>query len=91
MEINDFNNFPGISICQCTSVDTIVSGCDEGLVKSEAIIVLNHDRHYSGCDEEGTAIAILEKNIHFGHLRISTKSCLFAKYTNTYWAKVYPP
>ena len=91
MEINDFNNFLGISICQSTSVDTIVSGCDRGPLKSEAIIVLNHDWQHSGCDEEGTVIAILEKNMHFGHLKISSKSPSFTKYKDKYGAKVYPP
>ena len=47
MEINDFNHFPGISICPSTSVGTIVSGCDGGPLKTEAIIVLLHDRLYT--------------------------------------------
>ena len=56
-----------------------------------AIIVLNHDRQYSGNDEEGTVITILEKNMHFGHLKILSKSRSFTKYKGKYGAKVYPP
>ena len=39
MEINDFNNVPDISICQSTSADTPVSGCDGGPLKTKAIMV----------------------------------------------------
>ena len=79
MEIHDFNHFPAISICQNTAVDTLVSGCDGGPLQTEAIIVLHHQRQYTGRGEEGTAIAILEKNKHFDHLKISVKSHLFPK------------
>ena len=58
MEINDFNHFPFISICQNASVDTPVSGCDGGPLKTEAIIVLHPNRHYTDRDWEGTTIAI---------------------------------
>ena len=84
MESNNFNNVPGISICQSTSVDTLVSGCDGRPLKTDVVIVLNHDQQYTGSGEEGTAIAILEKNKHFGHLKFTAKSCLFAKYTDKY-------
>ena len=45
MEMNYFNHFPAISICQNTLVDPLVSGSDETPLKSEVIIVRYHDQH----------------------------------------------
>ena len=61
MEINDYNNFPGISIRPSTSVDTIVFGCDGGHLKTEAIIVLHHDRHYKVVRRRGQSSPFWKK------------------------------